>query len=237
MNIIIFSTEDYHHTYFINKINNIYPINLVVYEQRRLKKKYDTTNPYQEEQDKFEKSYFFSRVSNEIDRKIKIIKVKSINSKEVSEIALNFKYDVVIVFGCGKINEKIIRDYNNKIINIHRGLASKYRGLDSELWAIKNFDFQSIGTTIHYIDKNLDTGDIIYQEKLTLKKDDQIYKLRAKTTELAVDGTLKFINDLILQKVVKLKQEKYGRYYSSMDLLEKKNCEKIFKNYIRNNYK
>ncbi len=237
MNIIIFSTEDYHHTYYINKINEIYPINLVVYEKRRLKKDYDTTNPYQVDQDKFEKSYFFSKVSNKIDRKIKIIKVKSINSKEVSEIALNFKYDIVIVFGCGKINETIIRDYDNKIINIHRGLASKYRGLDSELWAIKNYDFQSIGTTIHYIDKNLDTGDIVYQKRLTLRKDDQIYKLRAKTTELAVEGTLKFINDLILQKVVKLKQEKYGRYYSSMDLLEKKDCEKMFKNYIRNNCK
>tara|TARA_B100001093_G_scaffold519069_1_gene606302 strand:+ start:1698 stop:2411 length:714 start_codon:yes stop_codon:yes gene_type:complete len=237
MNIIIFSTEDYHHTYYINKINEIYPINLVVYERRRLKKDYDTTNPYQVDQDKFEKSYFFSKVSNKIDRKIKIIKVKSINSKEVSEIALNFKYDIVIVFGCGKINETIIRDYDNKIINIHRGLASKYRGLDSELWAIKNYDFQSIGTTIHYIDKNLDTGDIVYQKRLTLRKDDQIYKLRAKTTELAVEGTLKFINDLILQKVVKLKQEKYGRYYSSMDLLEKKDCEKMFQNYIRNNCK
>ena len=237
MNIIIFSTEDYHHTYYINKINEIYPINLVVYEKRRLKKDYDTTNPYQVDPNKFEKSYFFSKVSNKIDRKIKIIKVKSINSKEVSEIALNFKYDIVIVFGCGKINETIIRDYDNKIINIHRGLASKYRGLDSELWAIKNYDFQSIGTTIHYIDKNLDTGDIVYQKRLTLRKDDQIYKLRAKTTELAVEGTLKFINDLILQKVVKLKQEKYGRYYSSMDLLEKKDCEKMFKNYIRNNCK
>ena len=237
MNIIIFSTEDYHHTYYINKINEIYPINLVVYEKRRLKKDYDTTNPYQVDQDEFEKSYFFSKVSNKIDKKIKIIKVKSINSKEVSEIALNFKYDIVIVFGCGKINETIIRDYDNKIINIHRGLASKYRGLDSELWAIKNYDFQSIGTTIHYIDKNLDTGDIVYQKRLTLRKDDQIYKLRAKTTELAVEGTLKFINDLILRKVVKLKQEKYGRYYSSMDLLEKKDCEKMFKNYIRNNCK
>jgi methionyl-tRNA formyltransferase len=237
MNIIIFSTEDYHHTYFINKINNIYPINLVVYEKRRLEKEYNTSNPYQAEQDKFEKSYFFSKVPNEIDRKIKIINVKSINSKEVSEIALNFKYDVVIVFGCGKINEEIIRDYNNKIINIHRGLASKYRGLDSELWAIKNYDFESIGTTIHYIDKNLDTGDIVYQKRLTLRKDDQIYKLRAKTTELAVEGTLKFINDLILHKVVKSKQEKYGKYYSSMDLPGKKNCEKIFKNYIRNNCK
>ena len=71
MNIIIFSTEDYHHTYFINKINNIYPINLVVYEKRRLEKEYNTSNPYQAEQDKFEKSYFFSKVPNEIDRKIK----------------------------------------------------------------------------------------------------------------------------------------------------------------------
>ena len=67
--------------------------------------------------------------------------------------------------GCGKINEEIIRDYNNKIINIHRGLASKYRGLDSELWAIKNYDFVLLEQQFD-IDKNLDTGDIVYQKDL-----------------------------------------------------------------------
>ena len=52
-----------------------------------------------------------------IDRKIKNLRLNQLTLKKL----VKNKYDVVIVFGCGKINENIIRDYNNKI-KIHRGL-------------------------------------------------------------------------------------------------------------------
>ena len=42
--------------------------------------------------------------------------------------------------------------------------AQYYRGLDSDLWAIYHRDYKNIGVTIHMVDSELDTGEILYQE-------------------------------------------------------------------------
>ena len=77
--------------------------------------------------------------------------------------------DLGISFGTGKISPEIIKLFNKGIINIHRGIMTKYRGLDSEYWASCHSDFKSIGTTIHYVNKHLDKGKTIFQKKLKLK--------------------------------------------------------------------
>ena len=53
-------------------------------------------------------------------------------------------------------------------------------------------DFNNIGCTLHKIDDDLDTGDIIYQNKLDIKKVKHIYNLRALTTEIAIKQSIDF---------------------------------------------
>ena len=232
MNIAIFSTRDFHHTYYINRINKIFPISNVIYENRKLAVTIDNSSPFQNEQDKFEKNYFFKKTKDQLDSSINVIDVDSINSERTIEFGVLEKFDLIIVFGCGKIDSKVIKAFDYKIINIHRGIARDYRGLDSDLWAIKNNDFNSIGTTIHYIDENLDTGDIVYEEVAKLSKDDKIYKLRAITTDIAIKGTLFFLNSMTKNKIYRINQDNYGAYYSSMSRKDKDEAKLIFQNYI-----
>ena len=49
-----------------------------------------------------------------------------------------------IVFGCRKIKQDIIKSFNYGLINIHRGVIKKYRGLESDLWALFYKDFNNI---------------------------------------------------------------------------------------------
>ena len=56
--------------------------------------------------------------------------------------------------------KKIYNKFNFGMLNIHKGLTQYYRGLDSEYWPIFFNEFDKLGTTIHKIDNNLDTGDI-----------------------------------------------------------------------------
>ena len=53
-------------------------------------------------------------------------------------------------------------------INIHRGYAQSYRGLDSDLWAIYNEEFDKIGVTLHYVDEKLDNGRIILKKRVEI---------------------------------------------------------------------
>ena len=71
----------------------------------------------------------------------------------------------------------------NKIFNIHPSLLPKYKGLKTYERVIKNKDIVT-GCTIHYVSKNLDSGQIILQKKFFVKKDDDISVLKHKTQNL-----------------------------------------------------
>jgi phosphoribosylglycinamide formyltransferase-1 len=54
---------------------------------------------------------------------------------------------------------------------VHPSLLPKYKGLNTHEKAIKNKDEYS-GCTIHYVNAKLDSGKIINQKKVKIKKSD-----------------------------------------------------------------
>ena len=62
-----------------------------------------------------------------------------------------------------------IKQYKGKIINIHPSLLPKYKGLDTHKRVILNKE-KFTGCTVHYVNKLLDSGKIIIQEKISIKK-------------------------------------------------------------------
>ena len=235
MNILILSTISPHHTYFINKIDEVFKVSEVIYESRILNKEYETKSPFQNEEIKYEKRYFFNNRKDKLRDGIKISKIENVNDIQVKDL-IKKEYDAVIVFGCGKICSRIIEMFNFKIINVHRGIARKYRGLDSDLWAIYNDDYLNIGTTIHFVDEGLDTGDIIFEKKVNFTAFDMIYHLRSKTTDLAIQGVLDFLRNKKIDNLSKKKQSHVGKYYSAMPSSLKEECSKKFKEFIENKF-
>ena len=62
--------------------------------------------------------------------------------------------------------------YKKKIIKCNSGLIPESRGLDSFKWAIINY--LKMGNTLHYIDKNVDLGQIISHKVTKLYKNDTL---------------------------------------------------------------
>jgi len=87
----------------------------------------------------------------------------------ISEIMKLKSIDFFLIGGSRLIDHKFI--IPNKIINCHSGLIPLIRGLDSLKWTI--FKNELLGTTLHFIDDNVDFGSII-SHKITpvLKTDD-----------------------------------------------------------------
>lgn len=46
-------------------------------------------------------------------------------------------------------------------LNAHPGILPEYRGVDTELWAIYEARFDSVGCTLHVVDDGIDTGPIL----------------------------------------------------------------------------
>ncbi len=65
--------------------------------------------------------------------------------------------DVYIILGAGILSAKCVQ--GKKIINCHPGIIPASRGLDSFKWAI--YEMKPLGITLHYIDAQVDAGEII----------------------------------------------------------------------------
>lgn len=209
--VILFTTKTTHHLALINEIAKFKNIefNIFYIKEKKIKK----TN-FLKKIDKFEKKFFSQ---NNIDMNFsKIYHIDNLNSKKTISIIKKKKPNVGILFGTKKVSLEFINIFGKNLINIHRGIMEKYRGLDSEYWACFNKDFKSIGTTIHVVDTFLDKGKIILQKKIKLNKLTKCYKLRYLTTMIAIENINKIIKKILIGNVIYKKKQNIGKYYSSI---------------------
>ena len=82
------------------------------------------------------------------------------------------KINLICLAGFMKILSKnFILKFKGKILNIHPSLLPKYKGLNTHEKAIKNKDRYS-GCTVHFVNSKLDSGRIIIQKKVKIKKNE-----------------------------------------------------------------
>ncbi len=230
--ICIFSTDTPHHRYFINRIiNSGIDVGKIYFESTSVQSKFTVGPFFEKEIEEYESGEFFQDVSRELPE-VDIMVSKIINDEQVQNDLQKLNPDLGIVFGTRLVKPNIIDKFKTGLINVHRGIAQEYRGLDSDLWAIYHKDFKNIGVTIHFIDNRLDTGDIVSQDYLDIGKDIEIFHLRYYTTIMATDLVIAATKEHLAGKMQRAPQTKFGRYYSFMPLDLKYNVVQKFKKHI-----
>lgn len=105
------------------------------------------------------------------------------------EILEKHNIELIVLAGfLRKIGEQLISKFENKIINIHPSLLPKYGGKgfyggkvhEAVLKAKEDFS----GITIHYVNKDYDEGDIIFQTQCQIDKLGDVISLGKKVSEL-----------------------------------------------------
>ena len=77
------------------------------------------------------------------------------------------------------ISPYFIKEYKNKILNIHPALLPAFPGLDAQKQAIE-FGSKFSGCTVHFVDEGVDTGPIIIQEVVKISNNDTEKSLSKK---------------------------------------------------------
>jgi len=109
---------------------------------------------------------------------------RSIAEKKTLKILIQKKIKLVCLAGFMKILSKsFINNFNGKIINIHPSLLPKYRGLNAHKKVIKNKE-RFTGSTVHFVNENLDSGKIIIQKKVKVLKKDTIFTIAKKVLKI-----------------------------------------------------
>ena len=76
-----------------------------------------------------------------------------------------------------------IKLYNEKIINIHPSLLPKYKGLNTHKRVILNGE-KFTGCTVHFVNRYLDSGNIIFQKKIRITKKDNAKSIEKKVLKI-----------------------------------------------------
>ncbi len=93
-----------------------------------------------------------------------------------------------------------------KCINVHASLLPKYRGGAPIHWAIINGE-KKTGITLMFMEKEMDSGNIIYQEEIAIDNEDDLGTLFTKMENLAYKIVDENIDKLFDENLKSIKQD------------------------------
>ena len=233
MRILILTTETPHHIYFVEQLSNLGHEIVVVEETGYVSPPYETYHYFETQRDQFETKTWFNGCQPKLGDFTQVYRFNRVNDSKCVDLITRIKPDIVFVFGTQLLSEAVIEASGNNIFNFHGGNASKYRGLDSHLWAIWHEDFDAIVTTLHQVEKGYDTGPIFDMKELKIEKIDSISKLRYWNTLACKAMALEMIQALVCEGEIKVKEQLLaGRYYSFMPSTLKQICVDKFQKFL-----
>ena len=97
----------------------------------------------------------------------------------VEELRAN-AVDLVCLAGFMRLlSAGFIRNFPNRILNIHPSLLPAFPGLDAQHQALQH-GVKIAGCTVHFVDEQLDAGPIVLQSAVAVRDDDTVETLSAR---------------------------------------------------------
>ena len=128
--------------------------------------------------DKTEQDFFEVFCDTVTDKSNPIfIKKGAINEQSHIDAIIEMSPDLIISYGCSIIKGPLIEYFDKKFINIHLGLSPYYKGAGTNFWPFVNNELTFVGVTFMYLDKGIDTGNIIHQMRADIKPNDDIHQI------------------------------------------------------------
>ncbi|WKV09203.1 methionyl-tRNA formyltransferase [Thermoanaerobacterium sp. CMT5567-10] len=141
------------------------------------------------------------------------------NNKEVFDKLRKLNPDLIVVAAYGKIlPEEILQIPRYGCINVHASLLPKYRGAAPINWAVINGEKET-GITIMYMEKGLDTGDILLQKSIPILEEDNSETVHDKLAVLGGNALIEAINKMVDGALKPVKQDDSKATYAP--ILEK----------------
>ena len=154
-----------------------------------------------------------------LEKELKIYQPEKVkNNIEFIDEIKSLNPDVICVVAYGKIlPEEILNIPKLGCINVHGSLLPKYRGAAPIQWAILNGDKET-GVTTMYMDKGMDTGDMILKEKVTIGEDETTWELWDRLSKIGGELLVKTLEQIEDRTAPR---EKQGEDYTMAPMLNK----------------
>lgn len=141
----------------------------------------------------------------------------------IKELLEELVPDIIVVVAYGKILPKYVLDFPKYgCVNVHGSLLPEYRGAAPIQRAVLDGKKET-GVTTMYMDVGLDTGDMIYSEKITIGENETVGEVWDRLSILGGELLVKTLGDIENGTAPREKQdETLSTYAAKIDREERK---------------
>lgn len=142
-----------------------------------------------------------------LDKGLEVFQPENINNEESIKRMEEFNPDIILVVAYGQIlSSHILNIPKIGCINIHGSLLPKYRGAAPVNRAIINGEKET-GITFMFMKEKVDTGEIIFQEKINILPDETCGELYYRLSALSARSLPKLLEKTKSGKIERISQD------------------------------
>jgi len=140
----------------------------------------------------------------------------NLKKENFEEVLKNENPDLIAVVAYGKLLPEYVINYPKYgCINVHGSLLPKYRGAAPMQWCLIDGEKET-GVTTMYMDKGLDTGDMLLKASIPLSDDDNFGTVHDKLASLGADLLVETIEELKKGTAKRIPQGETTTHYAQM---------------------
>ena len=136
----------------------------------------------------------------------RILKCNTLNDFNVEQLLSSYDEKIILFTGGGIIRQNILDNSGDGIINCHMGILPRYKGMDLPEWCILENNVDELGITLHFMDRGIDTGDILKKVSIPLGSCKSIRSLRAAFEPVMVSSMVSLVEEYFEGKVERKSQ-------------------------------
>ena len=203
MRIVILTNNQGNQIALINKLSEVCDISAVVFSNNIAKRKPNTISKARSIVNSVSGRIFarefrevWNNVLSEYNKQYRdvptsdVIRVNNVNDNLTIEAIEQKSPDLVVVSGTNVVGNRVIAaaQKTGGIVNLHTGISPYVKGgPNCTNWCLAKGWFHLIGNTVMWLDRGIDTGNIIATERTPLDGNESLFDLHWKVMEHAHD--------------------------------------------------
>jgi len=141
-----------------------------------------------------------------LEHKLPILQPEKLKNKDFLEELKSYKANLQVVVAFRMLPEVVWGMPPKGTFNLHASLLPKYRGAAPINWAIMNGEKET-GLTTFFLDRKIDTGPLIFQEKEEILPEDTIGTMYEKLKQKGANLVLKTVKAIEENNAPQLPQD------------------------------
>jgi hypothetical protein len=152
-------------------------------------------------------------VSAEQNPRVPVIHVASVNTPDFLDAVRTVSPAAIFTVSCRILSARTLAALPCPVVNFHAGINPTYRGQMGGYWSLVSGDAGNFGTTVHLVDAGIDTGDTLYEKRVTPSKSDTMLTYPLLLTASCTDIAIKAVEDVLASRAAPYKPSGPSKMY------------------------